>query len=85
MSDDVYNCIHTGTEYKSVRLTVDAYETLERRKRAGESFSETVRRLARERPIADVAGVFTDDEVAAVREAREASYVAYTDSRNGDA
>lgn len=71
-----------GTEYKSVRLTEEAYETLERRKRPDESFSETIRRLARERPIADVAGLFSDGEVASVREARETGYEAYTESRD---
>lgn len=70
-----------GTEYKSVRLTESAYEELERRKRPGESFSETVRRLARERPIADLAGVFSAEDVDAIREARAEGYREYADER----
>jgi len=69
------------TEYKSVRLTEDAYETLRRRKRPEESFSETVDRLASERPIADLAGVFSDEDVEAIRAAREKSYGQYSDDR----
>lgn len=70
-----------GTDYKSVRLTDDAYETLEKRKREGETFSETIERLASERPISDLAGLFTDDEVDDIRTARTRSYETYTDQR----
>lgn len=70
-----------GTEYRSVRLTKTAYEELERRKRPDESFSETVQRLAQERPIADLAGVFSDEDVATTRAAREEEYRAYATER----
>ena len=70
-----------GTEYKSVRLTEEAYETLERRKRADETFSETVERLARERPIRDLAGLFSDEEVDEIRAARTESYETYANRR----
>lgn len=69
------------TAYKSVRLTEDAYETLRRRKRPDESFSETVARLASERPISDLAGALSDEDVEAIREARDASYEEYADDR----
>lgn len=67
-----------GTGYKSVRLTEDAYEKLARRKRDDESFSEAVARLASERPISDLAGIFTDDEVERIRSRRRESYESYT-------
>lgn len=70
-----------GTEYKSVRLTDEAYETLERRKREDETFSEAVERLARERPIRDLAGLFSDGDVEEIRTARSKSYEAYADGR----
>lgn len=74
-------CIHMGTDYKNVRLTEEAYNSLERRKREGESFSETVERLARERPISDLAGLFSDAEVDEIRTARSRSYDEYTRRR----
>jgi predicted CopG family antitoxin len=70
-----------GTDYKSVRLTGEAYETLERRKREDETFSEAVERLASERPISDLAGLFTDDDIEAIRTGRTRSYDAYADRR----
>ena len=70
-----------STDYKSVRLTVEAYETLEKRKREDETFSEAIERLARERPIRDLAGLFSDDEVEDIRSARTESYEAYADRR----
>ncbi|WP_132057791.1 antitoxin VapB family protein [Halorussus amylolyticus] len=70
-----------STEYKSVRLTEDAYKTLERRKHDDETFSEAVERLASERPISDLAGLFTDDEVSEIRSARARSYETYADRR----
>lgn len=76
-----YICIHMSQGYTSVRLTEEAYESLKRRKRADETFSEAVERLARERPIGDLAGLFTDDEVAEIRAARADSYESYTDRR----
>jgi len=70
-----------GTDYKSVRLTEGAYETLERRKRDDETFSETVERLAKERPIRDLAGLFTDEEVEEIRAERSKSYEGYAQRR----
>jgi len=70
-----------GAEYKSVRLTAEAYGALQRRKREDESFSEAVERLARERPIADLSGSLTDEEVASIRSARQESYDSYAQRR----
>lgn len=70
-----------STDYKNVRLTVDAYRSLERRKREDESFSEVVARLARERPISDLAGLFTDEDVEDIRAARSRSYDEYAARR----
>ena len=70
-----------STEYKSVRLTAEAYEMLENRKREGETFSEAIERLAKERPIRDLAGLFSDNEVEDIRSARTKSYEAYADRR----
>lgn len=70
-----------GTDYKSVRLTEGAYETLRKRKREDETFSETVERLAAERPIRDLASLFSTDEVEEIRTARTKSYETYADRR----
>ena len=73
-----------STEYKSVRLESSVYEILERRKRSDESFSDVVERLARERPISDLAGVFSDEDVAEIRRVRERGYGQYADSRRDE-
>lgn len=70
-----------GTEYRSVRLTADAYDALSRRKRDDESFSEVVERLASELPIADLADTLSEDDVASIREARSRRYEAYANLR----
>ncbi|MFC6731048.1 MULTISPECIES: antitoxin VapB family protein [unclassified Haladaptatus] len=67
-----------STDYKNVRLTKDAYHALERRKREGETFSEAVARLASERPISDLAGLFTDTEIEEIRAARSRAYDEYS-------
>lgn len=67
-----------ATDYKNVRLTDEAYTALERRKRDDETFSDVVARLARERPIGDLAGLFTDTEVEEIRAARSGAYDEYT-------
>lgn len=59
----------SDTEYRNVRLTEEAYRQLKRRKRAGESFSDTVERIVGERSLLDLVGVLTDDEAEAMREA----------------
>lgn len=70
-----------GTEYRSVRLTADAYDALSRRKQDDESFSEVVERLASERPIADLADTLSEDDVASIRAARSQRYEAYANLR----
>ncbi len=74
----IYICIHVSTDYKNVRLTKDAYHALERRKREGETVSEAVARLARDRPISDLAGLFTDEEVEEIRTAQSRAYDDYS-------
>lgn len=59
------------TEYRNIRLTKTAYRLLERRKRPGESFSDTVGRLAGERSLLELAGILTDEEADTMREAIE--------------
>lgn len=56
------------TEYHNVRLTATAYRKLQRRKREGESFSETVDRLAGEQSLLELRGLLTDTEAETVRE-----------------
>jgi len=74
-----------STDYKNVRLTEEVYETLKRRKREDESFSDVVERLVEERPISDLAGAFSERSVESIREARAASYDVYTARRSKDA
>lgn len=57
------------TGYRNVRLTEDAYERLKSRKQEGESFSDTVERLAGERSLLELVGVLSDEEAAEMREA----------------
>ncbi|TYT61607.1 antitoxin VapB family protein [Natrialba swarupiae] len=57
------------TEYRNVRLTEDAYRQLKRRKREGESFSDTVERIAGERSLLDLKGMLTEEEAESMREA----------------
>ncbi|TLZ70203.1 MAG: hypothetical protein E6K10_08480 [Methanobacteriota archaeon] len=46
-------------EIKTIALDRDAYELLKRRKRKGESFSDVVKRVAREpRPLSGFAGAW---------------------------
>lgn len=51
--------VHMGT--KTIRLDEEAYDRLESRKREGESFSDVVKRLAGERSLKEVAGIWADD------------------------
>ncbi|SFR67469.1 antitoxin VapB family protein [Halogeometricum limi] len=55
------------TEYRNVRLTEAAYRRLEMRKQDGESFSDTVERIAGERSLLDLAGILSDEEAGAIR------------------
>lgn len=58
---------------KTVALDVEAYELLRRQKRSEESFSDTVKRLARpRRPISSFAGIWSDLSAAEVRSLEEA-------------
>lgn len=59
----------SDTEYRNIRLTEEAYLRLERRKRAGESFSDTVKRIAGERSLLDLAGILSEEEADEMREA----------------
>ncbi|MFZ0831182.1 MAG: antitoxin VapB family protein [Thermoplasmata archaeon] len=46
---------------KTVALDVEAYELLKRQKKADESFSDAVKRLARpRRPLSTFAGIWSD-------------------------
>ena len=56
---------------KSIRLSEDAYERLAAHKREDETFSDVVLRLAGERSLVELAGILTDDEADAMREAVE--------------
>jgi predicted CopG family antitoxin len=56
---------------KSIRLSEDAYERLAAHKREDETFSDVVLRLAGERSILDLAGVLSDAEADALRDAVE--------------
>lgn len=57
------------TSYRNIRLTEEAYHHLERRKQPGESFSDTVERIAGERSLLELAGVLSDEEADTMREA----------------
>ena len=47
---------------KTVSLDEEAYEQLKTRKKAGESFSDVVKRLAGEQSRSEVTGILTDTE-----------------------
>lgn len=67
---DLHTFVCMGeTEYRNVRLTEEAYQRLKSRKQAGESFSDTVERIAGERSLLDLAGILSDEEAEDVREA----------------
>ncbi|MFP8953528.1 antitoxin VapB family protein [Natrialbaceae archaeon A-arb3/5] len=55
------------TEYRNIRLTEDAYRRLKNRKREGESFSDTVERIAGERSLLDLTGILTKEEAESMR------------------
>ena len=57
------------TEYRNIRLTEDAYQRLKDRKQPGESFSDTVERIAGERSLLELAGLISDEEAEEMRQA----------------
>ncbi|MEF8802245.1 MAG: antitoxin VapB family protein [Halapricum sp.] len=56
-----------------IRLEDHVYERIKANKRDDESFSEAVERLIGGRSLRDLREVFTDDQVAEMREAIEAA------------
>jgi len=54
---------------KRIRLSEEAYERLAAHKGADETFSDVVLRLAGERSLLDPAGILSDEEAEALREA----------------
>jgi len=54
---------------KSIRLSEEAYERLAAHKREDETFSEVVLRLAGERSLLELAGILSDEEAEALRDA----------------
>lgn len=54
---------------KNIRLSEEAYERLAAHKREDETFSEVVLRLAGERSLLEIAGILSDEEADAVRDA----------------
>ena len=61
-----YNCMHMS---KSIRLSEEAYDRLEAHKREDETFSDVVFRLAGERSLLELAGILSDEEADALRNA----------------
>lgn len=60
---------------KNVRLSEAAYERLEAHKRADETFSDVILRLAGERSLLELVGLLTDEQAdaleASIEERRE--------------
>lgn len=56
---------------KTISLDEEAYERLKARKKDGESFSDTVKRLAGERSWSEVAGILTGEETRDLERAIE--------------
>jgi predicted CopG family antitoxin len=59
---------------KTVRLDEDVYEMLAERKRDEETFSEAVERLVGGRPLVELDGVYTEDEVREIEQALDDKY-----------
>jgi predicted CopG family antitoxin len=59
---------------KTVRLDEDVYEMLAERKREDETFSEAVERLVGGRPLVELAGVYTEDEVREIERSLDEKY-----------
>ncbi|SDY28875.1 Uncharacterized ACR, COG1753 [Halopenitus persicus] len=54
---------------KSIRLSEEAYDRLAAHKAEDETFSEVVLRLAGERSLLEIAGILSDEEADALRDA----------------
>ncbi len=65
------------TDYETVQLAEAAYEKLQSQNLNDETLSETVKRLATERPTQDFAGQFSDEETEAIPTTRTKSYESY--------
>ena len=61
-----YNRMHMS---KSIRLSEEAYDRLAAHKRDNETFSEVVLRLAGERSLLELAGILSDEQADALRDA----------------
>jgi predicted CopG family antitoxin len=59
---------------KTVRLDEEVYEMLAERKRDDETFSEAVERLVGGRPLAELAGVYTEEEVREIERSLDEKY-----------
>jgi len=59
---------------KTIRLEEDVYEMLAERKREDETFSEAVERLVGGRSLVELAGMYTEEEVAEIEHALEHKY-----------
>jgi predicted CopG family antitoxin len=68
LTETAYNYVHMS---RSIRLSEDGYERLAAHKREDGTFSDVVLRLAGERSLVELAGILTDDETDAMREAVE--------------
>ena len=58
---------------KTVRLREDVYERIRARKREEETFSEAVDRLTGDPSLAELGGIFDDDQVEEMRDAIDAA------------
>lgn len=58
---------------RTISLSEDAYRALAASKRAGESFSDVVRRLARRRSLTDLVGIVDRKAADAIADAIEAN------------
>ncbi len=59
---------------KTVRLEEDVYEMLVERKRDDETFSDAVERLVGGRPLVELAGIYSEEEVQEIEDALDAKY-----------
>ncbi len=59
---------------KTVRLDEDVYQMLAERKRDDETFSDAVERLVGGRPLVELAGIYSEEEVREIEDALDAKY-----------